>query len=330
MKNKPECYVPSREYPELYSGVPAFLGLPVVKDAADVKNYDIIFKGMPWEGICTYGGFTGVENATKKIREASVRYGGYLPEYKIDIFDYFTGADYGDIAVQNGNREFTFSQVENYMREMSKTDAITVNFGGDHSLTYPSLKAFAEKYDGNIGVIHFDAHMDNMDNYGEEKFARCSPFHRVYEIEGFNPKNIVHVGIRGPRNNWRALDEAAKFGATVITSFDIFEKGVIESIREAIKIASEGTKAVYVTVCSDILDVSCNPGGPTDFCGMSAYDLARMLYECGYAGAKAFDFMEIYPPQDANNISAHGACWQTLYFLAGAAQRKKELDEKKG
>lgn len=320
MENKPVCYVPEKVYPEVFSGVPSFLGLPVAKTKAELPGYDFVIMGAPWEGICTYGGPSGTENATKTIRIASKRYGGYLPEFDFDIFDHFTGADYRDAAVKNGDREFTFSSVGNYMRDIMESGAIPITFGGDHSLSFPLIEAFAEKYEGNIGIVHFDSHMDNIDLYGEELYARCQPFHRLYDMKGFDPKNLVSIGIRGPRNNFNGLKEAKKYGASVITSWEVRRQGVLASIKKAIAIASEGTKAIYVTVCSDALDVAFNPGGPSDMCGLTSFELAEMLYECGLAGARGFDYMEVYPPDDVHNISSHCASWMTIYMMSGMAQ----------
>ena len=42
MKNKPICYVPGREIPEVFSGVPSFLGLPKINSEADLKDYDLV------------------------------------------------------------------------------------------------------------------------------------------------------------------------------------------------------------------------------------------------------------------------------------------------
>jgi len=328
MHNKPVCYVPSYPHPEVYSGVPSFLGLPPIKDKAALDGYDFVIMGAPWEGICTYGGPSGTENATKTIRIASVRYGGYLPELDFDAFDHFSGADYGDAAVKNGDREFTFGSVGNYMRDISASGAIPIAFGGDHSLSFPLISAFAEKYNGNIGIIHFDAHMDNMDFFGEERYARCSPFHRLYDMPGFDAKNLVSVGIRGPRNNFGAIAEAKKHGASVITSFEVKRKGWEECIRRAIAIAAEGTRAFYVSVCSDALDIAFNPGGPADLCGLTSYEMAEMLYHCGLSGAKGFDYMEVYPPDDLHGISSHGACWMSLYIINGMAQHMLEQKSK--
>lgn len=79
------------------------MGLPVAKTAEDVKNFDFAVMGVPWEGGCTYGGFSSCVVAPKTFRGVSTRYTGYLPDYDIDTFDYMTACDYGDTVVQNGN-----------------------------------------------------------------------------------------------------------------------------------------------------------------------------------------------------------------------------------
>ena len=106
MKNKPICYVPGREIPEVFSGVPSFLGLPVIRTDKELEESDIVFMGVPWEGVNTNGPFTSVEMATKTVRKASTRYGGYLPDFDIDVFDHFSGGDIGDVAVRNGKDNY--------------------------------------------------------------------------------------------------------------------------------------------------------------------------------------------------------------------------------
>lgn len=322
MKNKPICYVPGREIPEIFSGVPSFLGLPKISTENELKNYDLVFMGVPWEGVCTYGGYSGCELSTKNIREASTRYGGYLPEFDLDIFDYFTGGDFGDCPIQNGNYDFSFKQIREMYSQILNAGKTPIVFGGDHSISFPLISEFAKYHNKKVGVIHFDAHMDNMISYGEEKYARCSPFHRLYEDENIDPTKIVHFGIRGPRNNPAALKEAKKFGATVITGMEVKENGWLNSIKKAIEIVKKDTDTFYVTVCSDILDIANNPAGPPDPCGMTTYELAMMLHECGKAGAGAFDFVELYPSKDPENTSGHVAVWMTIYLLTGLTKYK--------
>jgi agmatinase len=324
MTIKPECYLPGREIPEVFSGVPSFLGLPLAKTPGDLAGYHFAVLGAPWEGACTLGSFTGCENATKSVRKASTRYCGYLPEYDFDIFDHFTGCDYGDIAVRNGDAGFTFAQARKGMADIVAAGAVPIVFGGDHSLSLPLIEAFAEKHDGKIGILHFDAHMDNMDTFGDDRYARCCPFNRLYDMAGFDPKNLVSIGIRGPRNHYAALKTAKEAGASVITTLEVKRSGYMAAIQKAVEIAKNGTKAIYISVCSDALDVACNPGGPPDPCGLSSFELSQMLYHAGLAGASGFDFMEVYPPDDLHGISSHVACWMALYAMNGMAQKMLE------
>ena len=314
--------MPGIKKTEIYSGVSTFLGLPKITTREELLSSDIVFMGVPWEGICTWGSFSGCELATKLIRNASVRYAGYLPDYDLDIFDYLSAGDYGDSAVQSGNYEFTFKSVAEKYKEILNAEKLPVVFGGDHSISIPLISEYAKRFPRKLGIIHFDAHMDNMEAFGDELLARCCPFHRLYEDSNIDPEKIVHIGIRGPRNNPSGLKEARRFGATVITNMEIKMKGYMESVRKAIEIASKDTEALYVTVCSDVLDVANNPGGPPDPCGMTTFELAMMLHECGKAGASAFDYVEIYPGTDPGNVSSHNAVWMTLYLLAGVTKRR--------
>jgi arginase family enzyme len=325
VKEKPICYVPGRVIPEIYSGTPTFLGLPKLGSEEALQGADIVFMGVPWEGICTWGGYTACELATKTIRSASVRYGGYLLDYDLDIFDYFTGGDLGDTVVQSGNYAVTFQGIRDQYQRILDYDKFPVVFGGDHSISYPLVEMFAEKHDGKIGIIHFDAHMDNVSSFGDEMLARCSPFYRIYEMNKLDTKNIVHLGMRGPRNNPTGLKNAKKFGATVITGMDIKLKGWRQAIDRAIEVASDGTEAIYVSVCSDILDVAHNPGGPPDPCGLTSFELAMMLHACGKAKTEAFDYVEIYPLEDKTDVSSHTAVWMILHLLAGVTKRKFNL-----
>lgn len=322
MKNKPICYVPERVIPEVYSGTPTFLGLPKISSREDLNNHDIVFMGVPWEGTCTWGGHSTCELATKTVRNASARYGGYLLDYDLDIFDYFSGGDYGDTCVQNGNQEKTWEGIREKYGDILDAGKFPVVFGGDHSISSPMIEAFARKYQGRIGVIHFDAHMDNVPTYGEDLYARCSPFYRVYEMMAVDPKNMVHIGVRGPRNHPDGLRLARENGATVITGMSIKLEGWKKAVEKALAVAGKDTDAIYVTVCSDVLDVANNPGGPPDACGLTSFELGMMLHECGKSKAEAFDYVEIYPANDPNNVSSHTAVWMTLHLLAGVTQRR--------
>jgi arginase family enzyme len=323
MDNRPIAYVPGRVIPEVYSGTPTFMGLPRIDDKNQISQHDVVFMGVPWEGICTWGAYSACELTTKVIRHASVRYGGYLPDFDIDVFETLSGGDYGDCAVQSGNYDFTMASAAGMLGDIVGAGKFPVVFGGDHSITFPLVREFAKHRPGRFGLIHFDAHMDNVADFGGKTEARCSPMNRIYDIDGFSPSNMISVGIRGPRNHPDGLKEARRHGASVITGLEAKLEGWQASVKKAIEIASRGTDGFYVTVCSDVLDVANNPGGPPDPCGITTFELAMMLHECGKAGAMALDYVEIYPGTDPGNVSAHNVAWMVIYLLAGVAQRRR-------
>ncbi|WP_455258805.1 agmatinase family protein [Peptoniphilus asaccharolyticus] len=324
MRNsKPTIYDPKFLPNNIYSGVPSWLNLPVIEEDEDLKGLDIAVVGVPWEGGCTIGGYSSCTEGPKSIRSVSIRYTGFLPDFNLDSFEYLKGGDFGDIPVQNGNYDFTFEEIRKKVAKVIDADVIPVTFGGDHSISYPIISEMAKKHPKKVGILHFDAHLDNYEQFGDDPYSRCSPFYRLYTDENMDPTKIVHIGIRGPRNHKKEYENAEKFGATIIKSQDVKEKGWKEAIDEAIAIAFKDTEVVYVTICADALDAAFMPQGPQDMCGITSYELAMMVHEAGLAGAKGFDFVEIYPETNSLQTASHVGCWMALYYLNGLAEYKK-------
>lgn len=322
--SKPTIYDPNFLPNLIYSGVPSFLNLSVIEKKEELKDVDVAIMGVPWEGGCTIGGYSSCTEGPKSIRSASIRYTGYLPEFDIDAFEYLRAADYGDCPVQNGNYDFTFSQIRRNYGDIVDSGVIPIVFGGDHGIAYPMISEMAKRHPKKVGVLHFDAHLDNYDGFGDDPFSRCSPFFRLYNDPNMDPTKMVHIGIRGPRNHRRERENARKYGATVIPCMEIKRDGWEKAIHKAIDIASDGTDVLYVTICADSLDAAYMPQGPQDMAGLTSFELLMMVHEAGLAGARSLDFVEIYPENGTLQTASHVGCWAALYFLNGVAQRRRD------
>ena len=324
MKNsKPTIYDPNFLPTNIYSGVPTFLNLPVLENKQDLAQMDVAVMGVPWEGGCTIGGYSSCTDGPKSIRSASIRYTGYLPDFDLDCFSQLKAGDYGDIAVQNGNYEFTFGEIRKKVGEIYDAGAVPIILGGDHGIAYPTISELAKRHPGKVGVLHFDAHLDNYSNFGDDPYSRCSPFYQLYNDPNMDPTKIVHIGIRGPRNHQEEFNNAKKYGANVILCREIKKNGWEASIKKAIKLASKDTEVMYVTICADSLDAAFMPQGPQDMGGLTSFELLMMVHEAGLAGARAMDFVEIYPDAYSLQPASHVGCWLALYFLNGVAERRK-------
>jgi agmatinase len=318
--------VPNRKVslPKVYGDTPSFLGTPVLNTNYLKKGFDVIFAGVPWEGTITWGSFSGCEFATKTIRHSAARYGGFLPEYNLDLFDYLKIGDIGDVPVNPNNPPETMKNVFVAMDKIYKNKSIPFVLGGDHSISPEIVKALSKNIKGNIGIIHFDAHLDNVKTFGEDKFPRCGPLHRIAQIKKVRKQSIVHVGIRGPRNAPSQVGYAREMGATIFTMAEVRKKGIDTVIDNAIAIAHEKTECIYITICSDCIDAAFNPGGPADFNGLFPHELFSALYRLGESGIAGLDYVEVYPNQDPHSFSSHLAAWAIIYALVGLAARRSK------
>lgn len=311
--------------PKLYGATPTFLGLDHQPDPAGAKDLDVVFLGVPWEGEVTWGNYSGCELAVKTIREASARYSAYLPEYDLDAGAELNMADGGDVTVTPTDAGATMKSIHDAAAAVYTGGAIPFTFGGDHSFTPEIVAALSRAVDGPVGVINLDSHLDNMPAFGDDELARCTPMYRICRLSGVRSQSVVHFGVRGPRNAPLQMQLAKEAGATVMTMLQIRRDGLAESIARACQIASEGTKAIYLTICSDILDGSFNPGGPPDFDGLTPGELFRAVNRVTRtAGFRGMDFVEIYPFQDPHNRSAHLAVWALIHGLVGYAMAREE------
>lgn len=308
----------------VYGNTPALFGQRVVRTAAEMQGLDGVVIGIPWEGTVTWASWSGCELGPKVMRNASLRYSGFLPEFGVDVWEHLRIGDYGDCAVVSQDVDATFASAEKMTREVLAAGAIPLVLGGDHAVPIPVVKAVAEHHAGKrIGVIQYDAHYDNKEHHEGERFARNCPMSRIAETPGVVPDKIVQIGIRGPRNGRWGADYAQKTGAKVYTSLDIRRLGIEEVTRQAIEIAHDGTDLVYVTIDSDVLDQAFNPGGPPDPGGISTLELLISLFEVGKAGIAGADVVEIYPPKDPAGASAHAMVWALLYLLGGVAAERQ-------
>lgn len=63
--------------------------------------------------------------------------------------------------------------------------------GGDHSISYPIVRAVSEKLGGQIDLLHLDAHPDLYDSFEGNKYSHASSFARI--MEGGYVRRLLQV-----------------------------------------------------------------------------------------------------------------------------------------
>src|ERR1051326_1554540 len=170
-----------------------------------------------------------------------------------------------------------------------------ISLGGDHSITYPIVRAFARKYP-NLCVVHFDAHPDIYDNYQGNRNSHASPFARIMEQKLV--KRLVQVGIRTFTAHQR--EQVKKFG---VESIEMHQLADGYGQRSDTTLPLEFDSPVYISFDVDALDPAFAPGvshrEPGGLSTRQAIDLIQRL-KGQVVGA---DIVEFNPRMDPLHIT---------------------------
>jgi agmatinase len=150
--------------------------------------------------------------------------------------------DAGDIEPVSGSDTMTL--IQDSMSTLLNDGLAPIALGGDHSITYPIVKAFARKFP-ELSILHFDAHPDIYDEFQGNRYSHACPFARIMEEKLV--KRLVQVGIRTATTHQR--EQIKKFGLEVVEMRD-WKHGL----------AFEFDTPVYISFDVDALDPAFAPG----------------------------------------------------------------------
>jgi agmatinase len=160
--------------------------------------------------------------------------------------------------------------------------------GGDHSITYPVLRAYAEKYP-SLDILQIDAHPDLYQHYEGDPHSHACPFARI--MEGGYAMRLVQVGIRTLNPHQKA--QADRFGVEMYT----MKKGLPE-------LPLKFSNPVYVSLDMDAADPAFAPGvSHRESGGLTPREILALLQgiEGEVVGA---DLVEYNPVRDLDGITA--------------------------
>lgn len=195
--------------------------------------------------------------------------------------------DLGCLALPEGT-DASFAAIERAVAEQLRQDARLILLGGDHSITYPIVKAFAAKFPG-LQILHFDAHPDLYDQLGGNRFSHACPFARIMEEK--LASRLVQVGIRTMNGHQR--QQAQRFGVEVLEMKDFERWPKLEFDRP-----------LYLSFDLDVLDPAFAPGvSHWEPGGLSVREVLRLLHSLR-ANLVAADVVEYNPVRDEGGRTA--------------------------
>jgi len=253
------------------------------------KDFEFAILGIPFDEKSSF--LRGSSQAPQAIRDASTDKAiNAWTELNINLEDDTSVVDLGDIDV-SGEFSEIFLRVEAMVSEILKRNAVPMLLGGDHSITFPVVKAFAKQFP-TLDILHFDAHPDLYEELYGDRFSHACPFARILE-EGL-VNRLVQVGIRAATGQHR--EKAAEYGVQMI------EMRNVQDVHDL-----NFSNPLYISFDLDVLDPAFAPGvSHHEPGGLSTRQVIHIIH-----GVKAdivgMDVVEANPGRDNEGITSAAA-----------------------
>lgn len=260
---------------------------------------DVGFLGIPYDfGV---GFRPGARFGPAALREASGRYalgpGGFFDvESRRFRLVGVRMVDAGDVDPAQLEYGETFRRITNTARELRRRVKLPVFVGGDHSVTYPILRAYDDT--PGLHVLQLDAHLDFSDSRNSTRYSNSSPFRRA--VEDLPGLVITVVGLRGLRTNPEAHQAALARGHTLVLAGQVHK-----DLEGVLRLLPQGC-SLYVSVDVDVLDPSLAPGtGSPEVDGLHYREVAQIVEAAVRRNRLVgLDLVEVAPPLDPTGLTA--------------------------
>ena len=206
--------------------------------------------------------------------------GNFFTENGINLEDH-PYEDKGDFTITN------YFDIEKISAGNLVDGVPLLTLGGDHSITYPVVKAVAKSHTA-IDILLFDAHADLYDEFEGDKYSHACPFARIMEEK--LAENLTQVGIR-------TLNTHQKEQA-IIYNVDIREMRNLKTDDIGLF-----KNPLYISVDMDAFDPACAPGvSHPEPGGLTARQVINIIHQIKSPIIGA-DIVEYNPQRDNNDIT---------------------------
>ncbi len=265
----------------------------------DWEKVDIGLIGVPTDAGLSHR--SGARYGPQSVRAQSglIRY--INPMTKVIPYEHARIADLGDVPIYNVfDLQLLNDEITAFYERIVEARIVPLSVGGDHSISYPILRALGKKR--APALIHFDSHLDMAPPLKGTKFHHGAPFRNAIEDGVIDAAHSVQVAIRDPY--WElTIPFAKEAGVTVLEMTDVDTMGVVavvETIRSVV-----GDRPVYLSFDIDAIDPTLAPGTGTPVMGglttREAMKILQGLSDLHIVGA---DVVEVSPPYDPTGMTA--------------------------
>ena len=314
---------------------------------------DLILIPVPWEVTSSYG--SGTSQGPELIRKASSQLDFFTPSFN-DSYNHRIHFETTDLLIESLNKtargwartiqknweedKILNKEEKDLSEKVNQASQSLLNWvyekssgvfqrkkvpalvGGEHSVSEGLICAVGEKYKGDYGLLHIDAHADLRESYQSFKYSHASVMYNVLNLK-FPPKKLVQLGVRDfSKREFQLIKEDLRIKC--FFDEEIFSRLFSGEAWAKIcqQIIEQLPSEIYVSLDVDALSWNYAPGTGTPVPGgLSFRQLLYLFSEIKKQRKKliAFDVVETSPGEKANvfsewngNVSA-----RLIYYLAG-------------
>jgi agmatinase len=296
-----------------YCGISTFCGAP---QGEDLRDLDVALIGVPMDlGVTNRPGARFGPRAVRGVE----RIGPYNHALKVAPFAACRAADIGDVPFRSRySLADSMADIEAFYDRVVAAGVVPLGVGGDHSITYPILRAIGRARP--VGLVHIDAHCDTAGPFEGSKFHHGGPFRQAVLDGVLDPERTIQIGIRGASEYlWEFSYES---GMTVLHIEDVMAMGMAEVIGRARGVVGDGP--VYLSFDVDGLDPAFAPGtGTPEAGGLSSREVLQLMRGLAGLDIVGGDVVEVAPQYDATTVTAQIAAQSLFEMLSLLALRRR-------
>jgi agmatinase len=240
----------------------------------------------------------GASKGPLAIRECSPHIESYSPYLHMDLEDFSSFYDLGDLVIDHDlSIQESYLLANDHFQEFfsaynfSADPVKTLVLGGDHSISLAPIEKYLNNFP-DLLIIHLDAHADLRDGYEGHHYSHASIIRRA--LDSFEKgHSLIQYGIRsGTKEEFSWMSEKG----TLKTS--------LQELLSEIELVSS-TRPIYLTLDVDFFDPGVFPGTGTPEPGGASFSdfikIMKLLRTKKFVGA---DITELSPELDPTGVSS--------------------------
>lgn len=163
-----------------------------------------------------------------------------------------------------------------------------ISLGGDHSITFPIIRAYAEYY-SDFHLLQIDAHGDLYHDFEGNYYSHASPFARILEHDLVS--SLTQIGNRTLNPHQRQQIKKFNVSCVEMKQFNLQDLPILKG-------------PLYVSFDLDALDPAFAPGvSHYEPGGLSTFEALKILEHINVEIIGA-DIVELNPFRDINEMTA--------------------------